>query len=274
MKPIRPLFHNSSRFGTPQCHETFKAWVGDPLRGQSRTPPDKGRGTLQVQRVKRPDGRGHRIVLSPVAAYTTVPGIIAAGRKRGCLRPKEVEFLRRFMIKTVFEETYRQWLRESRLADYFLESDWDDEENQRKFALYAMACFVDFLRPGLIDWRTPNAMDLQRVGKLLDEFARLPSPEEQRALIRKLFDPFKNLHTVIADAEECRQEKPRKLSRQDKNLLVECLRLRLRGPGRAKWLAEKGFRGFGKSPLERYEEARDSMRAQLNRWTREAIEEE
>ena len=130
MKPIRPLFHNASRFGTPQCHESFKAWVGDPLRGKSRTPPDKSRGTLQVEKVKRADGSGYQVVARPVERYATIPGIIATGRRRDSLRAKEVKFLRRFMIKTVSTETYRQWLRESRLADYFLESDWDAEENQ------------------------------------------------------------------------------------------------------------------------------------------------
>ena len=89
MKPIRPLFRGNGRLGTPQCHGTFKDWIGDPLRGTHQTPLDARRGTLRIQRLKRPDGLGYRYVGHAVPKYLSVSGIVARARERKRLLERE-----------------------------------------------------------------------------------------------------------------------------------------------------------------------------------------
>ena len=265
MKPIRPLFRNNGRFGTPQCHGAFHEWIGDPSRGKDKPPWDVRRGTLRTELVERTEGRGPILVGRPVADPLSIPGIIARARERKELTPGEAESLRAFLLETISEKTFHKWLASSGLAHFFREDDWDDKGNHRKFALYVLACFVDFFRPGQIDWRTPNVNDMQLVAKLLNKFAKSSDTFQQKKLLLGLFDLKQSLKSVAVEASSG-------LSKTDQKLLLECRRLGLEGEGRARWLLKQGFKGFGKSALTKYRENPDSMRAQISTWTREILE--
>jgi hypothetical protein len=265
MKSIRPLFRPNGRIGTAQCHDAFQQWIGDPLRGRHTAPLEVRRGTLRTELVKRPDGHGYQLVGRSIQKFASVPGIIARARQRTRLLDREAEFLRRLLIRTIKKETYREWLSSSGLAGFFYEPDWKDIDNHRKYALYAMACFVDFFRRGQLDWQTPNSNDMNLVAAFLRAFADSRSAGEQRNLLQKLFDLEDKLSGVTVGATN-------DLSRGDRGLLLECRRLRLRAKNRAQWLEDHGFKGFGKSPLSKFRENPDSMRAQINTWTREILE--
>jgi hypothetical protein len=265
MKPIRPLFHNNGRLGTPQCHGTFQEWIGDPSRGKGKPPLDVRRGTLRTELVTRPDGSGPILVGRPVSDASSVPGIVARARERKELTSGEAETLRAFLIETIREETYREWLASSGLAHFFYEDDWNDQDNHRKFALYVLACFVDFFRPGQIDWRSPYQNDMQLVAKLLNIFGGSTDADKQRKLLRDIFNLKEKLKGFAAEASTG-------LSRADCDLLIECRVLRLKAEQRARWLQKKGFKGFGKSALTKYRENPDSMRAQISAWTSEILE--
>lgn len=264
MRPLRPLFSSNGRLGTPQCHGTFQDWIGDPLRGKGKAPLDVRRGTLRTELIKRLDGFGYQLIGRPLQKFASVPGIIARARERKNLLDRDVEFLRSFLIKTIARKTYLEWLSSSGLADHFCEADWNEKDNHHKFAVYALACFVDFLRPGQIDWRTPNVNDIQLMAKLLRMFAQSTNLDQQRKLLRGLFDLEQDLKSVVV-------ETTLGLSRKDRELLLECHSLRLQGEKRARWLRQQGFNGFGMSPLRKYRENPDSMRAQLSTWTRELL---
>lgn len=266
MRSIRPLFRTNGRLGTPQCHGTFQEWIGDPLRGKDRPPLDVRRGTLRTELVERPDGCGPVLIGRPVSHPCSVPGIIAGARERKELATQEAETLRAFLVETIKKETYREWLGSSGLAHFFREDDWNDQDNHRKFALYALACFVDFFRPGQIDWRTPNPSDMHLVAKLLSIFANPKDADQQRKVLRGLFDLEENLKGIAVETSTG-------LSRADRELLIDCRRLRLKAEARARWLQEHGFKGFGKSALTKYRENPDSMRAQISAWTSEVLEE-
>jgi hypothetical protein len=265
MSPIRPLFRSNGRLGVPQCHGAFQEWIGDPSRGKGKPPLDVRRRTLRTELVKRPDGRGVILVGRPVYDPSSVPGIIARARERKDLTPGEAEGLRAFLVETIKEEAYREWLASSGLAHFFHEDDWNDQDNHRKFSLYVLACFVDFFRPGQIDWRTPNTNDMQLIAKFLDIFQDSRDADKQRKLLRGLFDLEENLKGLAVETSTG-------LSRADRNLLIDCRRLRLKAEARARWLQEHGFKGFGKSPLTKYRENPDSMRAQISAWTSEILE--
>ena len=265
MRPIRPLFRNNGRLGTPQCHGTFQEWIGDPSRGKDKPPLDVKRGTLRTELVERPDGSGHILVGRPVFDPSSVPGIIARARERKELASQEAETLRGFLVETIKKETYQEWLGSSGLAAHFFrEDDWNDQDNHRKFALYALACFVDFFRPGQIDWRTPNPNDMQLVAKLLNIFVESKDADKQRKLLRGLFDLKEKLNGLVVESSTG-------LSRADQEF-IECRRLRLKAEARARWLQQHGFKGFGKSALTKYRENADSMRAQISAWTSEILE--
>lgn len=265
MRPIRPLFRENGRLGTPQCHGRFQEWIGDPLRGRHDTPLDVSRGTLRVEIVKRPDGFGYQLTGRRVQKFASVPGIVTRARERKKLLEREAEFLRSFLTKTIARKTYLEWLSSSGLADHFCEADWSEKDNHHKFAVYALACFVDFLRPGQIDWRTPNVNDMQLVTKLLRIFVDSTNLDQQRKLLRGLFDVEQHLKSVVVETSTG-------LSRKDRELLLECHLLRLKGEKRARWLREHEFQGFEKSPLTKYRENPDSMRAQLSTWTRQLLD--
>jgi hypothetical protein len=265
MRPVRPLFRNNGRLGTPQCHGTFQEWIGDPSRGKDKPPLDVRRGTLRTEVVERLDGRGPILVGRPVFDPSSVPGIIARARKRKELTSGEAETLRAFLIETIREKTYREWLASSGLAHFFQEDDWNNQDNHRKFALYVVACFVDFFRPEQIDWRTPNPSDMQLVGKLLSIFVDSEDADKQRKLLRGLFDLKQKLKGLVVESSTG-------LSRADQETLIECRRLRLKAEARARWLQKQGFKGFGKSPLTKYRENPDSMRAQISAWTNGILE--
>jgi len=235
------------------------------LRGKGNAPLDVRRGTLRTELVKSPDGRGYQLVGSPVQKFASVPGIVARARERKKLLEREAEFLRSFLIKTIARETYLEWLSSSGLAIFFCEDDWTNKDNHRKFALFGLACFVDFFRPGQIDWRTPNVNDMQLMTKLLKIFADSTNLDQQRKLVRGLFDLEQDLKSVVVETSTG-------LSRKDRELLLECHRLRLKGEKRARWLREHEFQGFEKSPLTKYREHPDSMRAQLSTWTRQVLD--
>jgi hypothetical protein len=264
MKSIRPLFRSNGRFGIPQSHGEFQQWIGDPLRGRHKTPLEASRGTFQVVQVKRPHAWGPLLVGNPTPKYASVPGIISRARTRRRLLEHEAEFLRSFLVKTCAQKTYREWLSSSGLANFFREDDWSDQDNHRKFALYVLACFVDFFRPGEIDWRTPNLSDMQLVAKLLRIFADSTDRDKQKRLLRGLFDVAEDLRSIAVETATG-------LSRKDQELLLECDRLRLKGESRARWLQERGFKGFGKSVLTKFRQNPNSMRAQISTWTREIL---
>ena len=265
MRPIRPLFRNNGRLGTPQCHGTFQEWIGDPSRGKDKPPLDVNRGTLRTELIERMDGSGPILVGRPILDPSSVSGIIACARERKELAAQEAETLRAFLVETIREKTYREWLASSGLAYLFREDDWSDQDNHRKFALYVLACFVDFFRPGQIDWRTPNTSDMQLVAKLLNIFADPKYADQQRKLLRGLFDLEGDFKGLVVESSTG-------LSRKDQELLLECRRLDLKAEERARWLQKQAFKGFGKSALTKYRENPDSMRAQISTWTREILE--
>lgn len=167
-----------------------------PFAGQRQTAIGCKPGTLRTELVERPDGSGPILVGRPILDPSTVPGIIARTRERKEFTCGEAETLRVFLIETIREKTYREWLASSGLGHFFHEDDWNDQDNHRKFALYVLACFVDFFRPGQIDWRTPNTSEMQLVAKLLNIFADPKDADQQRKLLRGLFVLEENLKGI------------------------------------------------------------------------------
>jgi hypothetical protein len=57
---------------------------------------------------------------------------------------------------------------------FFRESGWEEKENREKFTVYAVASFLDLLRPGTVYWKgqSPSVDDMRAVSRISAVFAR------------------------------------------------------------------------------------------------------
>jgi hypothetical protein len=71
-------------------------------------------------------------------------------------------------------ETYEGWIKISGMAPFFRELDWDAKENHEKFKAYAVASFLELLRPGSIYWKgqSPSADHLNSVSRIVSILGR------------------------------------------------------------------------------------------------------
>jgi hypothetical protein len=213
--------------------------------------------------VKNPSGIGEHVVLHPEENSDTVPGMISLARSQGKFLPGEVESLRQFLIQTLSQKTYKEWLT-TFILDFFTEADWSESDNHRKYALYVMACFVDFFRPGEIDWITPNLNDMEIVVTLLRTFGKTSDEEKQRKLLRSLFDLEEDWKDLAAQTRTG-------LSHADCESLKASREMGLNGEERALWLRDNDFKGFGMSPLTKYRKEPDAFRAAISKWTNKIL---
>jgi len=73
-----------------------------------------------------------------------------------------------------YEASYEGWMKTSGMAPFFRKLDWSDRENHEKFRVYAVASFLDLLRPGIIYWKgeSPSVDDMQRVSRIVSMLSR------------------------------------------------------------------------------------------------------
>jgi hypothetical protein len=260
MRPIRPLFHNpwSKLPVGSQCYDAFAQWVGDTLRGKVSPTFDRQPRPPHLEKVKDPDGKGYQYIARWPEGISSVHGIIKRAREsRRQLLRGEVKFLRNYFERTLSPDAFRDWLSDAQMGKFFFEDDWSREHNHRKFAMYALACFVNFFRQGEIDWRTPNPNDMQLVAKLLDIFRGATNDiDKQGDLVRGLFDLREDLKDVAVEATTKHSRATSGLSRADRVLLLECRRLRLKGEARARWLQSMASKDSVSPPLQNIEKIR------------------
>jgi hypothetical protein len=252
----------------PQCYDAFEEWVGDPLRRPYKEFP---RHEDKPEIVKRPDGRGLQLISRHIKLSTTVRGIIRGARLRGTLLTSEMEFLRKFLVRSLSNQTFRLWRTASgMMANLFWEDDWTAQENLRKYALYVTACFIDFFRPGAVDWRTPNERDMLVVLGILDAFNKSDRVVEgQLALLNKLF----GANTPLEEIGRLRRGRRLKVDHEDLWYVWETSHLS-HVERAAQWdnRKPKAFRPFGRSNVEMHNDRTLSprWRSGVNRLLKQA----
>jgi hypothetical protein len=90
------------------------------------------------------------------------------------LSDENARLLIRICAGLTTRETYEGWIKTSGMAPFFRELDWDAKENHEKFRVYAVASFLELLRPGSISWKgqSPRADDLNLVSRILSILGR------------------------------------------------------------------------------------------------------
>lgn len=124
--------------------------------------------------------------------------------------PDELESLRELLCELLDEENCAEWLGYNDLsqpdtlppmrvlAGFIRELDWTNQENVHKLRLYRAAAFIEFLRPGAIDWETPHVPSMELVGKFIGVFTRSGiSAEDQKDLIYDLTKPRIPLEKMV-----------------------------------------------------------------------------
>lgn len=106
------------------------------------------------------------------------------GLGKGPLSDENVRLLTRMCAALTTRETYENWKRVSTMTPFFRERDWDEKENHEKFRDYAVASFLELLRPGSIYWKgpSPNADDLNLVSRIVSILGRASEKAKLQAI--------------------------------------------------------------------------------------------
>jgi len=96
------------------------------------------------------------------------------GLGKGALSDDDARLLTRVCASLTTREIYEGWVKSSGVAPFFRQRDWDAKENHGKFRVYAVASFLELLRPGSICWRgqSPSADDLKLVSRIVNTLGR------------------------------------------------------------------------------------------------------
>lgn len=86
-------------------------------------------------------------------------------------------------------EVYDSWIHNSTNAPFFKEPTWEEKENREKFTEYAVASFLDLLRPGTIYWKgqSPSLDDMRAVSRIASIFIRA-TPNARLQAVRTFFE--------------------------------------------------------------------------------------
>lgn len=206
--------------------------------------------------------------------------LLAYARKRGYLSGYEKRLLANFfssLIREVPRRFFRwkngdvklrhgTWIRRPQHVFCAEEPGWTRTQNIRKIAWFFAAVFVNWFRPGSIDWETPNQDDMAWVWKFVKSFVWCKTREGQARLIGSLFDQGRDLKRILKSS-------PKLFSPQQCKLLLRCDGLKLKGEKRARWLMEKDFGPIGgRSPLEAWYHHDSSFRAALSACRKQAVD--
>lgn len=131
-------------------------------------------------------------------------------RQRKAFLPGELQSLREVLCELLSDESCGEWLGfndparpdslppSRHLASLVREPDLTDADNIHKLRMYRAAAFVEFLRPGVLDWQTPHDPDMGLVSEFISAFTRPGiSIEEQTDLIEDVSRPLVPLEAIV-----------------------------------------------------------------------------
>jgi len=125
-------------------------------------------------------------------------------RKHPVLTDSSLRLLNEIFYGLRSRRVYEAWREAQWFSLGFDEPNWTDADHEEKFREYAIAAFLELLRPGDIGWRgTPNLRHMELVGEFAGLFFKAPGGV-QRAAIRSWWEGAK-LEAVVKSL------KPRRL---------------------------------------------------------------
>jgi len=109
--------------------------------------------------------------------------------RKSALSDENARLLIRMCAALTTRETYETWKQSSNMTPFFKETDWNEKENHEKFTVYAVASFLDLLRPGTIYWtgQSPSLNDMRAVSRIASIFVRA-TPNARLQAVRAFFE--------------------------------------------------------------------------------------
>jgi hypothetical protein len=100
------------------------------------------------------------------------------------LSDENARLLIRLWAGLTTREVYDSWIHNSTIAPFFKEPAWEEKENREKFTEYAVASFLDLLRPGKIYWKgqSPNLDNMEAVSRIARVFLRATAKARLQAV--------------------------------------------------------------------------------------------
>jgi hypothetical protein len=108
---------------------------------------------------------------------------------KSALSDENARLLIRLWAGLTTREVYDSWIRDATIAPFFKEPTWEEKENREKFTEYAVASFLDLLRPGMIYWKgqSPSPDDMRAVSRIASIFVRA-TPNSRLQAVRTFFE--------------------------------------------------------------------------------------
>jgi hypothetical protein len=108
---------------------------------------------------------------------------------KGALSDESARLLVRIWAALTTREIYESWKHISGMTPFFKEPDWNEKENHEKSRDYAVASFLELLRPGSIYWKgqNPSLDDMQNVSRVVSVLGRT-SEKTKLQSIRAFFE--------------------------------------------------------------------------------------
>jgi hypothetical protein len=109
--------------------------------------------------------------------------------RNGALSDENARLLIRLWAGLTTREVYDSWIQNSTVAAFFKEPAWEEKENREKFTEYAVASFLDLLRPGTVFWKgqSPNPDNMRTVSRIASVFVRA-TPKARLQAVRAFIE--------------------------------------------------------------------------------------
>jgi hypothetical protein len=150
----------------PEAKIGHRLWREGEIFQPLRLVPDM-RGSGQGRIGRDPHKSASREKLVSFAAFIR-------GLGKDALSDENARLLIRMWARLTTREVYDSWNQSSTIAPFFEEPDWAEKENREKFTEYAVASFLDLLRPGTIYWKgqSPRIDDMKLVSRIVSILGR------------------------------------------------------------------------------------------------------
>ena len=168
-----------------------------------------------------------RDMLVGLAALIHEPG-------KGSLSDENARLLVRIWAALTTREIYESWKRISGMTPFFKEPDWNEKENREKFRDYAVASFLELLRPGSIYWKgqNPSVDDMQSVSRIVGVLGRA-SEKAKLQSIRAFFEgkiSLEKMRKILIGKSLSDKKEALLLVKANHELKPKDFYVRLRGP--------------------------------------------
>ena len=182
------------------------------------------------------------------------------GLGKNALSDENARLLIRMWAGLTTREVYDSWIQNSTIAPFFKEPTWEEKENREKFTEYAVASFLDLLRPGTIYWKghSPSLDDMRAVSQIASIFVRATANARLQA-VRAFFEgkvELEGMRRILSGESLTDKKESLQLVWANRKLKPKAFYEKLRGP-----LSDVGIKLSPKS---------DSYRKQIERLKKDA----